>query len=170
MGKKKKRRRESVENLVDINGNWQYICCCYDEYNSSEIAYFYDKINNSFVIKRFLSEEDQNHFDELIGSRYIKLFQVIKEEQYKSMIKLINNKAVTNWFLSSASEEERYDKYNRFLDWNCIYEIEGYRLYLEIYPKLIKWCEENQLPYLFRGKLSPPENYNYSRKWEIPSD
>ena len=174
MSKKKKRRQDIPPAMIDINQNWTLSVCDGELYESQEWVYYYDKEDNKFLFFRDLNDEEREQIKSLIGTRYIMLFKYIAEIQYKSLLELLDNKAVTAWFNTSDSEEDKYGKYYKFLDWNSLYGDEKYRLYKHIAPMFIDWCEKNDLKYKFI-ELSPPEDYLYSdlkklksHTWQIP--
>lgn len=165
------------KNKLDINKYWKYTLCCLEEYNNKDCFYWFDTASYQMIGQYWsLTDLQKSKIDYDNKNRFVKLFQYINECGYKTLMKRINNTAVNEYFNKAKDSEDAYYRYRCFVDWNCLSEDENYVNYLFLSKKMIMWCEDNNIKYLFK-KLPPPENYLYNNpkkmqncNWLVPSD
>ncbi len=148
--------------VLNINECWWLFRTDSFSEGSNQSDYWFDKFGFCFVQYKDIDKNDD---------RYIKCIDFDTDELYSFYEKKINQKAVTEYFESAPSLEEKYLRFRKFIDWNSI-DI-TYDRYIAVSGRLIKWCIQNNITYSFK-KIPPPESYifkdeNYKERiWQIP--
>lgn len=148
MGKKKKKQL-SAEKVIDINDCWVYCVDEDEEIGDPNCYHWFDKESYKFYRTRDIAPNGYESVDKSVWDKYIQLFQFNKDMQYKSLAELLNVPSVTRFFEQAKDRDDVIDKYRKFVEYNALYVEERYRLYLTVYPLMIKWCKENGINYEF---------------------
>ena len=170
-------KKLSRNRPIDIN----YWCGCVGVplvwYNNRNWFEVFDKKSNKVLgTYKFLKKTVQHKIDkDKDNERYLFFPQWKHESRYINLMKTINNPKVTEFFQNAKDEEDAYLRYRCFMDWNVLNESEWYESCIIEAQILIKWCQENNIEYVFEI-IEKPKDYIYDDPnlsqydWEIRYD
>ena len=67
-------------------------------------------------------------------------------------MRALNNPQVTEFFNAAKDEEDVYFRYRVFIDRNGLSFTEQYRLNQDKAITLMKWCNDHDIPYIYRSE------------------
>jgi len=150
-----------TNHRFNINKHWGKFCCTLDEYNDKSCFYWFDK-NTYKIIGSYshLTNEKKKEIDNDNDGRYVVLPQYVSNSRYKELIKELKSLEVTEFFEQATDEENAHYKYRCFIDWNGLEHSEWYKTHLIVREIIMKWCDNNQIRYVYKS-VEPPPNYIY---------
>ncbi len=164
------------ERKFNINKYWRNVVCFPEAYKCKNSYYWYDKSIGGVVgMYCWLTKLQKSKIDQNNGKRFVLLPQYVSEDQYKDLVKELNNPIVTAFFDQAKDEEDAHFRYRCFVDWNVLNHSEWYRTHLIVKDILFKWCNDNDIKYSYKEEPAPP-NYIYDGRdlsnihWNIDWD
>lgn len=159
--------REPTMKRLNINKYYRYCSYSLDAQEANQQHYWFDMKHFKMIDHRGPCDMYDDNPD------IIPFPHFIPESRYKDLMRALNNPQVTEFFNAAKDKEDVYFRYRVFIDKNGLSFTEQYRLNQDKAITLMKWCNDHDIPYIYRSEARGTYlQYDYDdlegEIWQIP--
>lgn len=158
---------ETTMKRLNINKYYRYCSYSLDAQEANQQHYWFDMKHFKMIDHRGPCDMYDDNPD------IIPFPHFIPESRYKDLMRALNNPQVTEFFNAAKDKEDVYFRYRVFIDQNGLSFTEQYRLNQDKAITLMKWCNDHDIPYIYRSEARGTYlQYDYDdlegEIWQIP--